>query len=299
LALWRRWWTVLRRGSRQIAHIHTCSGLSFFLDGALAFIARARGVPVVLHIHGGRFDTFLVGLDPLRRLLARSIARSAARVIVLSESWRGRLSVLLPGVHWEVVENGVPVPGATTAASARAEPIVVFVGAVCRAKGVEDLVHAVGRLNPAPRTVVIGPEAESGFVAAMQRLATETGVGERIEFVGPKIGEEKWAWLRAAQVFVLPSHAEALPISILEAMSVGCPVIATSVGAVPTVITDGDSGLLVAPHDVDGLAGALQRLLGDGPLRQQLGERGRQECAERFSIDKAVRKLHGIYAEIA
>jgi len=297
LALWRRWWTALGRPGRRVAHIHTCSGLSFFLDGALVLIARLRGVAVVLHVHGGRFDAFLAALGPLRRWIARRIARMAAHVIVLSDIWRDRLAPHLPDVRWTVVENGVPVPKTVDRTQQADEPTVVFVGAVCRAKGIEDLVRAAGRMQLAARVVCVGPEAESGMFSDMRRLAVELGVAHRLEFVGPKIGLEKTQWLARATVFVLPSHAEALPISMLEAMAAGCPVVATSVGAIPTVVRHELTGMLVAPGDVDALAATLDRVLSDEALRARLSTQGRQECGARFGIDRVVDQLQRIYAD--
>lgn len=298
LRMWRQWWALLRSGARPIAHIHTCSGLSYFLDGMLVFAARACRVPVVLHIHGGRFDVFLDGLDAARGWLARRIARSAARVIVLSEVWRERLAPRLPGARLAVVENGVPLPAQVAARDAEGEPVVLFLGALCVAKGVVDLVHAAARLDNGARVVLLGPETEAGMAGRLRALATQLGIGDRIELPGTAVGAARAAWFARATIFVLPSHAEALPMSILEAMAAGCPIVATRVGAVPTVIEHGENGLLVAPEDVGGLAAALDRLLADPSLRARLALAARRACGERFSIDRTVDDLRRVYAEI-
>lgn len=294
--LWRSWWSALRSDQPCIAHIHTCSGLSYFLDGALVLTARMRGVPVVLHIHGGRFDLFLDGLDPLRRWFARFVARRAARVVVLSDAWRERLAPRLPGVRLSVVENGVPLTAPVRATES--PPIVVFLGAICRAKGVEDLVRAAARIECDARIVLVGPETEPGYLTEMQRLIEELGVAKRVAFPGPCHGADKFAWLARASVFALPSHSEAMPISILEAMSAGCPVVATPVGAVPTVIRHGETGLLVRPGDPAELASAIDRLLRDIVLRDRLAAEARRQCVERFSIERTADKIRGIYAEL-
>lgn len=297
--MWGRWWSLLRSGGRRIAHIHTCSGLSYFLDGALVLAARACRVPVVLHIHGGRFDKFLDELGVVRGWLARLIARSAARVVVLSEVWRERLERRLPGARLAIVANGVPVPARARQPGSQSEPVVLFLGAICAAKGVEDLVRAAARLTANARIALIGPETETGMLEKLHRLAAELGVAGRIDFVGPLLGAAKSAWLARATLFVLPSYVEALPISILEAMAAGCPVVATTVGAVPTVIRDDETGLLITPGDVGALAAAIDRLLSDGRLRDRLAARARRECVERFSIDHTVEQLSRIYSEIS
>lgn len=298
LDMWRGWWNLLGR-SPAVAHIHTCSGLSYFLDLALLVIARLRRVPVVLHIHGGRFDEFLDGLDPARRGIARAGARRANRVVVLSEGWRNRLLTRLPGARLEVVENGVPITRLAAPSGDAAQPLILFLGALCRAKGVEDLVHAFARSPGPARLALIGPEYEPGFVNAMRSLAAELGVAERVDLPGPTQGLAKDAWLSKASLFVLPSYAEGLPMALLEAMAAGLPVIATRVGAIPTVIDSGRTGLLIDAGDIDALSSSIARLVGDAGLRADLGQRARAECALRFSIDRAAGKLRQLYLEIA
>ena len=297
LRMWCSWWNLLGR-SRAIAHIHTCSGLSYFLDLALVVIARLRRTHVVLHIHGGRFDEFLDGLDPLRRGIARAGARWADRVVVLSEGWRERLQARLPGARLRVVENGVPIAGPAGSSTDVVPPLVLFLGGLCRAKGVEDLLRAFAQAPGSARLALVGPEGEPGFLSAMRSLIVELGVAERVVFPGPAQGSAKDAWLSRASLFVLPSYAEGLPISLLEAMAAGLPVIATRVGAIPTVIDAGRTGLLIEAGDIDALAGAIARLVEDPALRANLGQRARAECALRFSIDRAARAFRDLYLEI-
>jgi glycosyltransferase involved in cell wall biosynthesis len=102
--------------------------------------------------------------------------------------------------------------------------------------------------------------------------------------------------LRRTAVFVLPSHAEGLPVSLLEAMAAGCPVIASAVGGIPDVITDGVNGLLVPAHDRDALALALHRLLVDRRLAARLGREARNTIARRYTVEQAVERLEQIYS---
>jgi len=297
VALLWRWWKVLG-AEATVAHIHTCSGLSYFLDGGLVLLASIRRVPVVLHVHGGRFDEFLDGLDPVRRSLARGIARMAARVIVLSEEWRKRLNSRLPGTRLQVIENGVPSVGVLTRGDTDETPMLLFVGAICRAKGVEDLVRAFAKVKTCGRLVLVGPEAEAGFVGHIQAIASGLGIADRIALPGPATHAEVQSWLARASVFVLPSYVEGMPLVLLEAMSAGLPVVATPVGAVPAVVDPDRSGLLVGAGDVDALAAAIGRLLSDKRLRESFGRSGYAIWSERFSIDRAAREVSGLYAEL-
>jgi glycosyltransferase involved in cell wall biosynthesis len=94
--------------------------------------------------------------------------------------------------------------------------------------------------------------------------------------------------LAHAAVFCLPSWYEAMPLSVLEAMAAGTPVVATSVGDIPRLVVDEESGLLVPPHDVDALVGALTRILGSTELRRRLGDAGRRRQREHFDVGRMV-----------
>jgi glycosyltransferase involved in cell wall biosynthesis len=105
-------------------------------------------------------------------------------------------------------------------------------------------------------------------------------------------------YLRALDLFVLPSAWEALPIAILEAMACGVPVLATSVGGVPEAIDAGLTGELVPPHDPDALAGALARLMADPDQLRSLGARAAQVARERFSVDTMVDATAAVYGRL-
>jgi glycosyltransferase involved in cell wall biosynthesis len=296
--LWRQWWSLLRQTKAIGAHIHTCSGLTFFLDGALLLLARLQGVPVLLHIHGGRFAQFLDELNPVGAAVARWIARRATRVVVLSESWRERLASRLPGASFAVVENGVPVPRELPQRPDPPPFVVLFLGTVCHDKGVEDLIRAAADHRDRARFVLVGPQDDRAFVARMRSLVAELGLVESVEFAGPAQGERKHEWLARAHVFVLPSRVEAFPVSILEAMAAGLPIVATAVGAVPTMIESGRSGLLVTAGDVASLSSAISNMLSDRTLRARLAASARTECIQRFSIERTAGVLRGLYAEV-
>jgi len=297
-SLMRRWWRQLGELPAAIAHIHTCSGLTFFLDGLLATLARARGVRVILHVHGARFDAFLDTLDPLRRRWAQQIARRADRVVVLSEEWRQRLQTRLPGARLTIIENGVPLPLPVSRQYESGPVRGIFLGSIGRRKGVPQLIEALVQAADGISLRLAGDEEYPGDRSAMQALAQQHGVATRLEFVGAVSGTAKEAFLREADFFVLPSLAEGLPISLLEAMASGLPVIATTVGAVPAVIEPMRNGLLVAPGAVVELRQAMERLAADPVLRSRLGAAGRETCIARYGVDRMADACAALYAEL-
>jgi len=176
--------------------------------------------------------------------------------------------------------------------------VVLFLGAINEAKGIEDLIRAAAKLRGSVRFALVGPQDDMQFVTRMQRLVEQLELRDAIEFAGPARGAEKAAWFARAHIFVLPSRTEAFPISILEAMESALPIVATRVGAVPKMIESGRSGLLISAGDIDGLSAAIATLLSDAALRERLGASARSDCIERFSIDRTARVLQDLYAEI-
>lgn len=300
LSLMLRWWRILGAapGSRTVAHLHTCSGLTFFLDGLLLWLARLRGVPGLLHIHGARFDDFLDGLAPPLRWLARHLARSAAVVVVLSEEWRERLAGRLPGARLAVVQNGVPrpaLPSLPPDSTRGAEVRFLFLGNLCRRKGVDVLIQAAALARENWRVELAGGEEEPGYHAIAAADIARWQVAERVSLLGPKVGAQKDALLASASGFVLPSLAEGLPMALLEAMAARLPVVVTRVGAMPEVVRAEVEGLLVAPGDAPALAAALDRLAADAALRARLGAAAEHSYEAGYGVERMVGVLMPLY----
>lgn len=300
LRLWRRWWHTIRQAHGTIAHIHTCSGLSYFLDGTLLVLAKAAGNAAVLHIHGGLFDRFLRDLPLPLRWIAQWLGRRADHVIVLSDAWKEALTPLLPGARMAVIPNGTPpTPGTQPQRSAGKTVTILFLGALSKNKGVWDLLDAVSRLEDNVRLVMLGGEGETGIMDRLKRHIEGSQLAGRVALVGPVHGDAKFQWLQHADIFALPSHVEALPMSLLEAMMSGLPAVVTRVGAMPSVVADQEQGFVVPPEDVEALSGALRLLAEDPRLRQRMGLSAQQHARANYGIDRVVSAYVDLYMKIA
>lgn len=297
-AVWRDWLAALGSDGRTIAHIHTCSGLSFFLDGMLVLLARVRGVPAVVHVHGARFDAFLDGLAGPLRALARFLARRASRVVVLSAEWEQKLGQRLPMARLVVIENGVAeIPWASVPKEAGVIT-VLFLGNLCQRKGVWDLVASAKSLPDFVRTVLVGGEEDPGIADKLRNYLAREKLESKVLLAGPAVGEAKLEWLRRADIFVLPSYAEGVPISMLEALAAGLPAVLTPVGGIPSVLREGEHALFVTPGDQAELSNAIAQLAADAGLRRRLGEAARRHVLERYGIENSARKYFGLYREL-
>lgn len=297
LRLMRDWWRLLGERPGTVAHIHTCSGLTYFLDGALLVLARLHGRPVVLHVHGAQFDKFLDSLDTPRLAAARWVARRAHVVIVLSDEWRQRLGDRLPDANLQVVANGVPGAGAALAVNTGPSGFV-FLGNLGRRKGVHVLIDAAARSRYEWTVNLAGGEEEPGFMDWARAEIERHGLTSRLHLLGPVVGDDKARLLREADGFVLPSLAEGLPMALLEAMASGLPVVVTKVGAMPEVVRNDQEGLLVPPGDAQALADALDRLASEPSARVRMGAAARLACEQRFGIERMVDALMSTYRHL-
>lgn len=298
LRLMRDWSSLLARHNSTIAHIHTCSGFTFFLDGLLAWLARHHGCRVILHVHGGIFDKFLDGLHPILLRIARYIARSADVVIVLSEDWRNRLSPRLPGTHFAVLQNGVHQAGRPAGRAPNERPTFLFLGNLSRLKGVPVLLDAMAMAKADWCVHLAGQEAEAGFADWLRREIESRHLAHRVKLLGSVVGDAKDHALAQADAFVLPSLAEGLPMSLLEAMAARLAVVATAVGAIPEVIDQGVEGLLVPPGEAAPLAAAMDELADSPMQREAMGRAGHNKYRARYSVDVMAQALFGIYDQI-
>jgi glycosyltransferase involved in cell wall biosynthesis len=291
----RRLVASLLRDRNAIVHIHGASRASFWRKSVFMAIALVARCPVIFHLHGGGFAKFYEEeCGPVRRRVVRFLLERASRVIVLSSQWRAWISSAMHNPNVVCIAN--PMQMHPEPASPGRRNTLLFLGRLERAKGVFDLVDAVAVLraaHPDVRLVLAGDDVDG-----LGRYAEAQGVADCVQLTGWVGPEQKRALLESAAVFVLPSYAEGSPISLLEAMAAGLPSVASSVGGIPDVVTDGVNGMLVEPGDVGTLARVLRRLLDDRMLRSRLGAAARETVRLRFDADHVIGELEKIYASL-
>lgn len=299
-ALARISWLTLS-GRSPILHVNVSSRGSALRKYFVVLLASALCLPVVLHLHGAMFDSFYAGLPTALQRRVRAMFARAERVVVLGAIWRS-FAVQTLGVleaRISVVPNGVPRPAiGAPAAPDGAVPHVVFLGRLGARKGLPELIAAFGsaEVRRLRWRATIAGDADSG---PFETEAARLGIADRLRFPGWLDEGASAELLRSATLLVLPSRAEGLPMAVVEALAHSVPVIATSVGAIPDFLTDGDSALLVPPGEPAQLAQALARLIGSPDLRERLGRRGHDVFARNFDIAEIAERFTALYAGLA
>jgi len=278
-----------------IVHVHIAQALTpeiVWLTSAL------RRRPFVAHFHldvepSGRLGPLFLVYK--RYVLGRTL-RAAARVVALSPDQ----AEVLAGRHGVDRKAIVVVPNAvgpqfcpdSSPQGSRSGPCrLLFVGRISPQKALPRLLHAVSQMAHPVDLVIVGDGEDFGMV----RDLVDALDLQNVRLVGAQRGDDLVRWYRWADVFVLPSNEEGMPLVMLEAMAVGLPVVATDVpGSRETL---GDAGVLAAP-DAPSLARALDRVVSDPGLRAELSSRSLLRARDHYSWPRLIERVEGIYAEI-
>lgn len=261
------WWSL--RGRGRIVHVHSTVRGSMYRKAVCVFLARALRRRVVLHLHSGPGDvaTFRAGLDGPRLRFLRGAFAAADAVLAVSSASAAALAEGFGRTDIVVLPNPAPAPPAGLERRAAEPGPALYLGGFANpVKGGTILLAALELPAASPLPLVMaGPgELPAGGRELLERRAD-------LQWRGWLEPDEKDELMRRAQVFVLPSTSEGLPMALLEAMTYELAIVASTVGGVPDVADDGVEALLVPPGDPEALAAALARLAAEPELRSRLG----------------------------
>jgi glycosyltransferase involved in cell wall biosynthesis len=276
---------LLRRERPHIVHVNSAKAAA--LGRVAAWLAR---VPIrVYTVHGWAFLAHRGLASAAYRWMERGLRPLTTVTVCVSENERraGLEARACDERATVVIRNGVHPAAARPADASSAPPRLVMVGRLQAPKDPLTLVRALATVRGRDfDALLVGAGPERGAVEEeVRRLGIESSVrllGERSDVV---------ELLRGADIFVLSTRSEGLPLSILEAMAAGLPVVASKVGGVPELVIDGGTGLLVPAGDPRSLAAAIESLLEDPLHARRLGEAGRARVAEHFDL-ASVRHAH-------
>ncbi|HEV8352579.1 MAG TPA: glycosyltransferase [bacterium] len=295
-------WCIIVHGVRIIVAQSPYEAVPAALAKAVARLAGVR-VALIVESHGD-FESSLflqraVGHRGLYEGVMRWGAARGARAADLLRAVSSATGQQL--LRWAGPRPLVTFPTWTdldvffaAAESRRPADAVLYAGVLTPLKGVDVLIDATAAAG-GPALTVAGATIDPDYAAALRRRA-EAALPGRVTFIG-HVGQAELArHLAAARVFVLPSRSEGLPRVVLEAMAVGVPVIATSVGGIPELIDDGVTGWLIPPGDVHALATRLRWIAGHPEEAEAVGRAGREAVRRRFSVDRYAQGYADLFA---
>jgi glycosyltransferase involved in cell wall biosynthesis len=285
--------SLLRRNGTDVVHSHE---FTMAVYGTAA--TRLLRTPHVITLHGGRYFE-----AKRRRRTSLRWACRRSRSVTVSSAARDvyARSLGLAADSISVIPNGVPVrsgDGARVRSELRLRPdelLLVAIGNLYPVKGHAILLQALGQLavrDPdCPWRVAIAGRGEEE--SALTALATDLGLGDRVHLLGYRPDVEDI--LTAADVFVMPSLSEGMPLALLEAMFASKPVVASEVGGIPEVVRHGREALLVAPGDPASLRQAIESVLSDARLREELGANAKRRAENRYTVSAMTDAYEDLY----
>ena len=277
----------------DVIHINLSANASAYRKIEAAAVASFLRIPYIIHLHSGEFDRFWDSCNRVTRRRIETLFARAEAVIVLGQVWSDVVVAKLP----ELSGRTFIMPNSTKAQRRTLHPDgpvrILFLGRLCEAKGIGNLLQAFDMMRHRNDWQAI--LAGDGAVAETRMLVERLGLSRRVKVPGWLDDESVTGELQAADILVLPSWVENLPMCVVEAFAHGLAVVCTPVGALPEIVEHEKTGLLVPVNDAPALAAALERLLSNPDLRAGLGLRARALHASQFEINAYVDRLVGVW----
>ena len=281
----------------DIIHIHMASRGSFYRKSIIVILMNLLKKRVIVHLHGGGFDKFYTKeSSKLAQRYIKYILNKSDLLIVLSEEWKEKIINYGIETKVEVLFNGVYLPKINLYKSKNKN--ITFLGRLTEEKGFFDLLKIAKVLNKDNNMKIDFNIGGSGDTEYINHLVTDYGIEENINLNGWVNSVEKDEILQNTGIFILPSYFEAMPMSILEAMSYGIPIITTNVGGIPAIIEQGINGYMREPGDIDSMVNDIKQILYNDEFRCELSKNSYYKIKQHFSMEKQNKELIKLYKSI-
>lgn len=283
----------------KILHIHSSFGASFYRKLPFIYMANWTGIPIINHCHGADFETFFLQAHERKKSLVKKAYNKCSLIIALSGEWKNRLSLIVPTEKIEVIENYSILTkiALTERLKRKSNHQVLFLGEIGKRKGCYDIpsiVEKVVQVLPKVKFIIAG----TGEVEGIKSILIEKGIEKNVIFPGWVRDEEKDRLLRESDVFFLPSYHEGMPMSILDAMGYGLPIVSTNIGGIPNLVVDGQNGYICSPGDVNAFTERLVSLLKSEQDLKSFGVESFHVVQKTYSLENHIYKLSTLYNSI-
>jgi len=279
----------------DIVHIQSNSGFGYFEKSWIAFLAKIMGRKTIFHLHGGNMREWYGQASSLYQLAIRKCALINDRIMTgspqMRETW---LMIGMPEKKLIYVGNAVNLP--LEISKSHDLITILFLTRVVLAKGIIELIDAFLLLQSTYNDIqmrIVG--ADTLDTPIVKEYLENVDPDRLIQYIGPVTEEQKNQEYLQADIFAFPTYVEDQSYAVMEAMSYGLACVASNVGGVPSLIKDGENGLLIKPHDVDSLKKGLERLIIDPKLREHLGKNARKTIEHGFSWEVRSQEIVNLY----
>jgi len=274
-------WTMLRVGRRlDVLWIICYGGLAFVVEDVASWLGARARVPMIINLHGGAMPEFMARFP---RWTCR-VLRRADRLVTPSDFLA---RALVPyGFHAQVISNVVDLAAYPYRHRARVRPRLFWMRSFHEIWNPEMAVRVLALVREKyPEATLVMAGQDKGLQPAVERLAEELGVAGALRFPGFLDMEGKRQEAEEADIFLNTNRIDNQPVSVIEACALGLPVVTTSVGGIPDLLSDGETALFVPDDDPEAMARAVVRLVEEPGLASRLSKKGR-EVARRCAVER-------------
>jgi len=277
----------------KLVYVHLGSNASLYRESLFIYLAKLFGKKTVVHFHAGDIDNYYpfqsrAGQKFIRTALRLSdgliaVSRESARQLCDLTGSAANISVIANAIDTSVFDNRDALAAAKNKSDDRTIRLL-FVGAVGKLKGERDLIQALALLRRAKANLNIKVSFLGYGAENLADFCKESDVYELVEHLGAVSLDERIGFYQKADIFVLPTYAEAMPMSVIEAMAAGLAIVATDVGGIPELIEDGADGILFSPGEVEALADIISLLLENENIRVNLGRKAQRKARAQLDF---------------
>lgn len=276
----------------DIVHIHSASGKSFFRKSIFLIIANKFKKYTIFHIHGGGFEEFYYEKsNTVRQNKISKILNRSNKIIVLSESWKEKISrITISDI--QVVNNSVKCK--VNNFYNKKSNKILFIGRLEDEKGIFDFIESAKEIVKYDNNVIF-TICGDGKLKEVKSLLCKYRIENRFELLGWVDKKEIDRQLESSMLFILPSYKEAMPMSILEAMNCGVPIVSTNVGSIPEFVKNGINGELFIPGDIKQLSIIIKKMIDNADLRMKISNNNIKDIREKFDNEINHNIIRNIY----
>lgn len=285
----------------KFVYIHIGSNASLYREPFFIVLAKIFGKRTVAHFHAGDVDEYLEKQSDFGRKYISWAISLSDQLIAVSKDSANKLQKLVPKNKIEIIFNAIdtkPFSFSPKRFEGRGENVkILFVGAMGKLKGETDLADAIkilAEIYTNFRVSFLGFGNEN-----LGNYCKKLGIEKFIEFVGAVSLNERIEFFEKADIFVLPTYAEAMPMSVIEAMAAGLPIVSTTVGGIPELVGEAEEGFLIEPANVEALAEKLAVLIENKELCVEMGKKAQEKVGKQLDFHVYTEKLKNCLLESA
>lgn len=282
------WKWMLWHKEIKIVHVHGASDASFWRKRIFINLAKMFGKKVVFHCHGSEFQRF----TSHHQNAVRKTLNKCDCIIALSESWKDWFEKTIHHENVVVIKNVIAPP--LVKKIKHDGFVMLFLGRLGKRKGIYDLMDVLVNHRTEFDGKIQFLFGGDGDVEQVKEIIKKNGLENIAEYQGWVNGEKKEHLLNMADTYILPSYNEGLPISVLEAMSYSLPIISTTVGGIPEVLTNGENGFIMEPGDKNSIYQAIHALMKNEKLREKMGKKSFEKVQVHLP-DYVAKQLRDLY----